>query len=870
MAPLTWRNINDADFTKAAQILQMASNGLSSGFGGLGDAFRAGAAVRQESQSNAAMGKLAKVSGSAGVDPALDSILGSVNPADMSPELVSAMMGIRGAAQGYDKAGGTGSSGSRSGGSRSGSGGSGPGGGMSIAQLDALEEAAAAAAGGGGAPIPVAATSQGNPVNTAPAVQGQVPQETQPAPNLAAAMLTTAAQGVAPAQTQAPVEANGFSFSGSGTGPIQAGAVPEDPGFSFNNGAVQTAAAPQAPTLVDSLIAREAARVAEAPQSAPEQVPTQASTPAPVPAAAAQGQISLPLVPGSNQMTIPGSSQDQAPEPRLERPVPDVSSVPAPPPEVKLPDVIDAVRSGDAVLGDVLAQSYQFSNQPLPTVVNSTEAFRQAIASGAKVDVEDVLKQSGYDIDRTLDIRKQAMDEAESSLNNIETAVKIQGMTFDQELAYRNEMESQANKARSEWARDAAEVLTNNPAISGYYELNQMLNSMDMTAPQRSALRDAIKDIQDADPERFAVNPRYVPDEGVQDASRKLSTTREYLLKTNPGLAQFLGSVNPTEMDGMPAAVQVESWNRGNPNANLQVLQEIAAKEGVNIDMLARAVYDNSLFTEPKNGFLGIGGDGSTIDVAGVNRIVDSLKPENFEAHEDLANKFREVDRQMEIYNRDAEYLNNWRGRLEGRTDPEAKETVAWLDQQIEANRTAAQELSDASRELFLPKSTVPVDDGGGLIESVSQWGGRAAEAVIPDRGVAAWERAANDPEIRAQESIPSPKGVVVDQDASPAAQALQRAAREHELVKGMSSIAYELNQRGASPGAKLFGTIGDQFRKTADIPARKAAREAADQALDWFETPEARNLLTTNMALLEEAQEDPVAFFQKYGKSGK
>lgn len=102
MAPLTWRNVDAPDLTRAGQLLNMAVSGFRDAGSGISDALTDIRDRQRRDRSAAAVPLLAGVANEAGVDPALSQINQMVRPQDMTPELQEALLGIRNTALGYD------------------------------------------------------------------------------------------------------------------------------------------------------------------------------------------------------------------------------------------------------------------------------------------------------------------------------------------------------------------------------------------------------------------------------------------------------------------------------------------------------------------------------------------------------------------------------------------------------------------------------------------------------------------------------------------------------------------------------------------------------------------------------------------------
>lgn len=102
MAPLTWRNVDEPNLSKAADILGSAVKSWSGGMSGFSDAMTGIRDRQRRDRSAAAIPVLAGISSGSDVDAALARVSGMVAPQDMTPELQDALLRARGAGLGYD------------------------------------------------------------------------------------------------------------------------------------------------------------------------------------------------------------------------------------------------------------------------------------------------------------------------------------------------------------------------------------------------------------------------------------------------------------------------------------------------------------------------------------------------------------------------------------------------------------------------------------------------------------------------------------------------------------------------------------------------------------------------------------------------
>jgi hypothetical protein len=115
----------------------------------------------------------------------------------------------------------------------------------------------------------------------------------------------------------------------------------------------------------------------------------------------------------------------------------------------------------------------------------------------------------------------------------------------------------------------------------------------------------------------------------------------------------------------------------------------------------------------------------------------------------------------------------------------------------------------------------------------------------------------------------PSRRDVVADlidtSNATPFQEDIQRARIIGDIGNITTDLARGKYGAAAAPLPQLLGSIGDYFTKTREEgKAAAAARDETRVVQRWFQSPEARDLFVQNPELLEEAQNDPMGFYDR------
>jgi hypothetical protein len=115
----------------------------------------------------------------------------------------------------------------------------------------------------------------------------------------------------------------------------------------------------------------------------------------------------------------------------------------------------------------------------------------------------------------------------------------------------------------------------------------------------------------------------------------------------------------------------------------------------------------------------------------------------------------------------------------------------------------------------------------------------------------------------------PSREDVVADlidtSNATPFQEDIQRAQTIGDIRNITAGLATGRYGAASAPLPQLLGRIGDYFTKTREEgKAAAAARDETRVVQRWFQSPEARDLFVQNPELLEEAQNDPMGFYDR------
>lgn len=130
-------------------------------------------------------------------------------------------------------------------------------------------------------------------------------------------------------------------------------------------------------------------------------------------------------------------------------------------------------------------------------------------------------------------------------------------------------------------------------------------------------------------------------------------------------------------------------------------------------------------------------------------------------------------------------------------------------------------------------------------------------------RSVVGGERSAPAP---LQTGVQTPGGNSIDPQGTGFDQFVDRQQVTSEIAQGVSGITTDLAINGGAVGPRVFGQIADFFTVTpTEAASNRADRATRTEALKWFQSTEARNILRRDPLLMVEAEDDPVAFWRKY-----
>lgn len=100
---LEWRDVQAPGFADVSQILRNAASSWNEGFDTLNTAFKDAHVAQSERASNAVIPQMAGIANEADIAPFLADLPNMVNPANMTPELREAVLGLRNSALGYEQ-----------------------------------------------------------------------------------------------------------------------------------------------------------------------------------------------------------------------------------------------------------------------------------------------------------------------------------------------------------------------------------------------------------------------------------------------------------------------------------------------------------------------------------------------------------------------------------------------------------------------------------------------------------------------------------------------------------------------------------------------------------------------------------------------
>ena len=114
-----------------------------------------------------------------------------------------------------------------------------------------------------------------------------------------------------------------------------------------------------------------------------------------------------------------------------------------------------------------------------------------------------------------------------------------------------------------------------------------------------------------------------------------------------------------------------------------------------------------------------------------------------------------------------------------------------------------------------------------------------------------------------------TPNGRTIDPNGTGFEQFVDRQQVTTEIARGVKGITTDLALDGGAIGPRVFGQIADFFTATpTEAAANKADRATRTEALKWFQSVEARNVLRRDPLLMVEAEDDPIGFWKKHSTS--
>lgn len=895
MAPLTWRNVAAPDFQGVASMMETASRGWDRAFTGLNEALSRQAEVNRRNRAAEMLPMLANVTDQASAEEAIAAI-GRMAPHQISPELAAAVMGLRTQAQEFQ---------------------------ANQLQLAAARRTASGS-GGGSAPSAQDQIDAAGVLARAGAVTGQYPSgQPEAAPTSPSAGGSNEPSGRSPSQSApslplsmgtSPLSFGSLSEPGTASETAPAGST-ENPSWRFSErptatqhtdlfgmgpafragdmlarglaaAGIEPAEAPVEPSLRSNgrptateytelfgmsptfrsgdMLARGLAAAGIDPNNPPQRapVPNPVSRPQPV---------TQPITQPSTQLRFGQPVSQPAPQASVEVPTQPTSGynlgisgestgLPAP----------QGPASAPATQGVYAPQTLQIPQIPASsttTRVPLSEELEQAL----RPILEAVANNPGGDPSDTLDlidntqeaiIDRRAAEDTET-LQALSAAQASFNLQRDQIDAARGDAEFQRSEEGRLRAQEADAFVADNYLMFEDREaLVMALSRAEDVDPQ---MRDAVLEAWDSLPSEMFNLPE--PDPALQGRVEAVSTMldadMESLMSRSPlyrAVAQTLdseGEGGQTNLEFLNYLAEGEV-----PVDRAQVLAEINRlynETGLDLPIIHAAV-ENSLVQGT------MGWDGITAGELGVDP--DRLR-ENLQAYSDPAilrdaSQFL-VSRRQEQARLETlgERLLSFDQRIRRLQEnlPEAEWATNPALRAIEQDREAAQSEFDALTQQIEQVWFDPVP-------------GFTPENTAVDQEEQERERIRREEELALQRAleaaagvgaeIPTPRGYVVDPDASPANQAWNQFMRDAEIRAAVNGLQMQLNTYG-SPENQGMLDFADFFRSSSAAQRTQAMRQSHMAARAWYETPAAMNLFLSNPALIEEARQDPVGFYARH-----
>ena len=181
---------------------------------------------------------------------------------------------------------------------------------------------------------------------------------------------------------------------------------------------------------------------------------------------------------------------------------------------------------------------------------------------------------------------------------------------------------------------------------------------------------------------------------------------------------------------------------------------------------------------------------------------------------------------------------------------PEVRERLKVLGEQYNtqlAELRKVQEQARAAAGVFDQPETGQDDPVKEFMDSITNKGGNVPLAPLKTDTV-------------------TPKGNAIDPEGTGFEQFVDSQQIQSEMAGSLSNITTGLALDGGAVGPRVFGQIADFFTATpAEAASNRADRATRTEALKWFQSTEARNVLRRDPLLMVEAEDDPVAFWRKY-----
>jgi hypothetical protein len=820
MAPLTWRNVNAPDFASSARILGNAGRGLSSGVGNISGAFKDARARQINTRSNEGIGQLAGATTESDVERIMAEVLGSVSARDRNGALNTAIMGSNGRALGLDgdradirntenmissrnAASGRAASAAQAALDRQAS--------IDAANLIHAENNAAVApevlpvTAGSIMPAPVAPITDTAPVISRDKV-------------LRDGKRTAGDDKVEGGSGEDTLSADGFRTEHEAAmDRIVAGDVRPGDAELFRQGAN--------PTFDPTIRSLEGNRAAfddtanrpDSPEQERAQVQDRAFANASQPSVGAgSNSAERNFAPNGG---IAGAVQNGSVTPSGNQ-VTDMTTLTSPAQQAQIDQVME--ENTDPTTGEPV--SPEAADNVFRTVA---DIIKETNAPLSYERINDMIAVNQARLNRDRDTRQTEY-------------------TANVEEQLRGELQ----KRGANGVEELTQIIRNNP---------------DLSPRDREAYQSALKRF--VDPE--GNNAGYFTSTGGENLGTEtdVGTFEENLaqVRDRTDLASFLNldeqALNDTEegsaSSGLTRTVEALVSSAGGDldyENVLSTVQSFQSESGLPYRII-QAQLENSLTGNWINTKAVLNDDILRRNLSPyLNAETGKADPAAIERVQSAARAQRSIRTDMDLLNTEVTSLNNeYRVLLDRPEGPEVTAQIEKLRARHTEIMAEGAKLNGNAGSLLTPPTVPPVLDENG----------NPVEATAPDPAPEPVTGGADD-RFNIPINTPTPRGSFIDPRGSLVDRAFNTSAINAEVGQAVLNIRGELQRNGGSNAAAFIGNVRDAFRPQAESDANTARRDQSSEALDWFRTDEAMQVLYSDPSLIEEAREDPVAFYQK------